>query len=244
MSKLPKLRGVNTEGLRFRVIDAQEEVLGRLAAHLSTVLQGKDKPTYAPNLDNGDVVVVINAEKINLTGNKLTGKFYTWHTGYPGGLKTRSVRDQLERKPEEVLKKAVQRMLPDNKLRTVRCCFALGLEPDWRLDHFRTSSAHSLQQRSLRTMGVWLTARMRKLRLVVGPEHGFAAEALVPLTMPPRKDSRGAKQELEPGTIPLDPDEWVKYTPPAGIKKFGDLTLLLEGSDSSYPAEKILGVKK
>ena len=57
------------------------QVLGRLAAHLSTVLQGKDKPTYCPNLDNGDVVVVVNAEKINLTGNKHKNKFYTWHTG-------------------------------------------------------------------------------------------------------------------------------------------------------------------
>uniref|UniRef100_A0A7S0WQN1 50S ribosomal protein L13 n=1 Tax=Pyramimonas obovata TaxID=1411642 RepID=A0A7S0WQN1_9CHLO len=200
MSKVPKFRGVNTEGLRFRVIDAQEEVLGRLAAHLSTVLQGKDKPTYAPNVDNGDVVVVVNAEKINLTGNKQTGKFYTWHTGYPGGLKTRSVRDQLERKPEEVLKKAVQRMLPDNKLRT---------------------------------------ARMRKLRLVVGPDHGFAAEALVPLNMPPRKDSRGTKRELEPGVVPLDPAEWSSFTLPDG-KKFGDLTLLLQGDDLPLPDEKVL----
>ncbi|BBN20163.1 large subunit ribosomal protein L13 [Marchantia polymorpha subsp. ruderalis] len=112
-------RWVN-EGLRWRVFDAKGEVLGRLASRIAVVLQGKDKPTYAPNRDDGDVCVVVNARHIGLTGNKLTDKVYRWHTGYIGHLKERTVKEQMARKPEEVIRKAVLRMLPRNKLQDDR----------------------------------------------------------------------------------------------------------------------------
>ncbi|KAL2610541.1 hypothetical protein R1flu_029114 [Riccia fluitans] len=108
-------RWVN-EGLRWRVFDAKGEVLGRLASRISVVLQGKDKPTYSPNRDDGDVCIVVNARHIGLTGNKLTDKVYYWHTGYIGHLKERTVKEQMARKPEDVIRKAVLRMLPRNKL--------------------------------------------------------------------------------------------------------------------------------
>lgn len=121
MASSIQLRNVITSGLvRFRLIDAKDQVLGRLATHISTILQGKDKPTYQPHLDEGDVVVVINAEKFAVTGRKMTDKVYRWHTGYPGGLKERTLKEQVARKPEEVIRKAVERMLPKNRLRVSR----------------------------------------------------------------------------------------------------------------------------
>ncbi|CAL5441024.1 unnamed protein product [Camellia sinensis] len=95
-------------------------VLGRLASQISTVIQGKDKPTYAPNRDDGDMCIVLNAKDICVTGRKLTDKFYRWHTGYIGHLKERSLKDQLAKDPTEVICKAVLRMLPRNKLRDLK----------------------------------------------------------------------------------------------------------------------------
>ena len=100
----------------WHVIDASDVVLGRLAVQAATLLRGKHKPTFAPHLDTGDFVVVVNAEKIRVTGNKLDQKRYYRHSGYPGGLRSRSLREQLERRPEEVLRKAVKGMLPRNRL--------------------------------------------------------------------------------------------------------------------------------
>lgn len=117
---LAGLRRINLEGLRWRVFDAKGQVLGRLASQISTVIQGKDKPTYAPNRDDGDMCIVINAKDISVTGRKLTDKFYRWHTGYIGHLKERSLKDQLAKDPTEVIRKAVMRMLPRNKLRDDR----------------------------------------------------------------------------------------------------------------------------
>ncbi|XP_024031319.1 uncharacterized protein LOC21400629 [Morus notabilis] len=117
---LAGLRRINLEGLRWKVFDAKGQVLGRLASQISTVVQGKDKPTYAPNRDDGDMCIVINAKDICVTGRKLTDKFYRWHTGYVGHLKERSLKDQLARDPTEVIRKAVLRMLPRNKLRDDR----------------------------------------------------------------------------------------------------------------------------
>ena len=105
--------------MRWRIVDAKGLVLGRLASHLSKLLQGKDKPTYDPSKDKGDVVVVVNAKDIELTGRKFDEKVYKWHTGYPGGLKQRTVREQWERDPTEILRKAVSGMLPKNTLRKV-----------------------------------------------------------------------------------------------------------------------------
>lgn len=97
---------------KWVLIDAEGLVVGRLAAIVATRLKGKHKPTYTPHVDMGDNVVVVNADKVALTGNKYEDKKYEWHTGYPGGLKTRSPRQILEGKfPERVVEKAVERML-------------------------------------------------------------------------------------------------------------------------------------
>jgi large subunit ribosomal protein L13 len=98
------------------VVDAEGKTLGRLATHIADTLRGKGKPQYTPHVDTGDFVVVVNAEKIAVTGNKLDDKMYYRHSGYPGGLKERPLREQLERRPEEVLRKAVKGMLPRNRL--------------------------------------------------------------------------------------------------------------------------------
>ncbi|KAK9288990.1 hypothetical protein L1049_017461 [Liquidambar formosana] len=114
------LRRINLEGLRWRVFDAKDQVLGRLASQISTVVQGKDKPTYTPYREDGDMCIVLNAKNVCVTGRKLTDKFYRWHTGYIGHLKERSLKDQLAKDPTEVIRKAVLRMLPRNKLRNDR----------------------------------------------------------------------------------------------------------------------------
>src|ERR671925_853233 len=98
------------------LVDADGKTLGRLATRIADTLRGKGKPEYTPHVDTGDFVVVVNAEKIQVTGNKLDQKLYRRHSGYPGGLRSRTLRDQLERRPTEVLRKAVKGMLPRNKL--------------------------------------------------------------------------------------------------------------------------------
>ena len=98
------------------IVDAEGQTLGRLATQIADALRGKRKPTYTPHIDTGDFVVVINAEKIAVTGTKRTDKMYYRHSGYPGGLKERPLREQLKRRPEEVLRKAVKGMLPRNRL--------------------------------------------------------------------------------------------------------------------------------
>src|SRR4051794_36099580 len=98
------------------VVDATGQTLGRLATQIADVLRGKRKPTYTPHIDTGDFVVVINAEKIAVTGNKRADKLYHRHSGYPGGLKTRTLNDMLERRPEEVIRIAVKGMPPRNRL--------------------------------------------------------------------------------------------------------------------------------
>ena len=98
------------------VVDAEGKTLGRLATQIADVLRGKRKPTYTPHVDVGDFVVVVNAEKIAVTGQKLREKMYYRHSGYPGGLKKRTLNDMLERRPEEVIRKAVKGMLPRNRL--------------------------------------------------------------------------------------------------------------------------------
>jgi large subunit ribosomal protein L13 len=98
------------------VVDADGKTLGRLATAIADTLRGKNKPQYTPHVDTGDFVVVVNAEKISVTGKKLDEKMYYRHSGYPGGLKQRSLREQLERRPTEVLRKAVKGMLPRNRL--------------------------------------------------------------------------------------------------------------------------------
>jgi large subunit ribosomal protein L13 len=101
---------------RWYVVDADGQTLGRLATRIADTLRGKNKPQYTPHVDTGDFVVVVNAEKIAVTGKKLDEKLYHRHSGYPGGLRTRTLREQLERRPTEVLRKAVKGMLPRNRL--------------------------------------------------------------------------------------------------------------------------------
>ena len=102
---------------KWILLDAEGVVLGRLAAKIATILRGKDKPTFTPHMDMGDNVIVINAEKVHLTGNKRDTKTYYWHTGYPGGIKSRVASDMLEGQfPERVIEKAVKRMLPSGPL--------------------------------------------------------------------------------------------------------------------------------
>ncbi|HET7567679.1 MAG TPA: 50S ribosomal protein L13 [Gaiellaceae bacterium] len=98
------------------VVDAEGQTLGRLATQIADTLRGKRKPQYTPHVDTGDFVVVVNAEKIAVTGNKLDQKRYYRHSGYPGGLRSRTLRDQLERRPTEVIRIAVKGMLPKNRL--------------------------------------------------------------------------------------------------------------------------------
>jgi large subunit ribosomal protein L13 len=98
------------------LVDAEGKTLGRLATGLAATLRGKHKPEYTPHIDTGDFVVVINAEKIHVTGDKLAQKQYWRHSGYPGGIKSRTLAEMLERRPEEVIRKAVKGMLPRNRL--------------------------------------------------------------------------------------------------------------------------------
>ena len=98
------------------VVDADGQTLGRLATEIANVLRGKGKPQYTPHVDTGDFIVVVNAEKVQVTGNKLDQKRSYRHSGYPGGLRSRTLREQLGRRPEEVIRKAVRGMLPKNRL--------------------------------------------------------------------------------------------------------------------------------
>ena len=101
---------------RWYVVDAEGQTLGRLATRIADTLRGKRKPEYTPHLDTGDFVVVVNAEKIAVTGKKRDEKLYYRHSGYPGGLRARTLGQQLEHRPTEVLRKAVKGMLPRNRL--------------------------------------------------------------------------------------------------------------------------------
>ena len=98
------------------LVDAEGKTLGRLATQIADTLRGKRKPQFTPHVDTGDFVIVVNAEKIHVTGNKLDQKRYYRHSGYPGGLRSRTLREQLERRPTEVLRVAVKGMLPKNRL--------------------------------------------------------------------------------------------------------------------------------
>ena len=98
------------------LVDADGQTLGRLATRIADTLRGKNKPEYTPHVDTGDFVIVVNAEKIHVTGNKLDQKRYYRHSGYPGGLRSRTLREQLDRRPTEVLRAAVKGMLPKNRL--------------------------------------------------------------------------------------------------------------------------------
>ncbi|HYY21505.1 MAG TPA: 50S ribosomal protein L13 [Thermoleophilaceae bacterium] len=105
-----------TRERRWLLVDASGKTLGRLATQVADALRGKRKPEYTPHIDVGDFVVVVNAEKVRVTGNKREEKIYYRHSGYPGGLRSRTLGEMLERRPEEVVRLAVRGMLPKNRL--------------------------------------------------------------------------------------------------------------------------------
>jgi large subunit ribosomal protein L13 len=113
--KTKSYKSVNVEK-NWHLVDAENKVLGRLAVKIATILSGKNKAQYSPNADLGDFVVVVNAEKVKVTGSKFTQKNYYHHTGYPGGLKTKSFEKMQDDTPEKIIEKAVKGMLPKNKL--------------------------------------------------------------------------------------------------------------------------------
>ena len=110
---VPKLKDITQE---WHLVDAEGLILGRLASRIASILMGKEKPTYTDFLDCGDFVIVVNAEKVRLTGTKLSDKIYYRHSGYPGGLKQMTAAEVLEKHPDRVIRSAVKGMLPRNKL--------------------------------------------------------------------------------------------------------------------------------
>jgi large subunit ribosomal protein L13 len=109
----PKLEEIQRE---WFVVDAKDQTLGRLASQIAHLLRGKHKPMFSPHMDVGDYVIVINCDKVRVTGRKLDQKRYYWHSGYPGGIKSRTLREQMDRYPERVIEAAVRGMLPKNSL--------------------------------------------------------------------------------------------------------------------------------
>ncbi|HDZ61870.1 MAG TPA: 50S ribosomal protein L13 [Nitrospirae bacterium] len=105
---------------KWHLVDADGQVLGRLASRVASILRGKTKTIYTPNVDTGDFVVIINAAKVRLTGNKLEDKTYYHHSGYPGGIKKKTAKEIMENKPEQLLMSAIHGMLPKNKLGRVQ----------------------------------------------------------------------------------------------------------------------------
>ena len=116
MSKYTKMQKKEEVTRNWYEIDAEGKILGKVAAEIAVRLMGKHKPSYTPHVDGGDFVIVTNAEKIAVTWKKLLDKKYYRHSGYPGGLKVRNLQEMLEKQPTEVIRKAVERMLPKNKL--------------------------------------------------------------------------------------------------------------------------------
>ncbi len=112
----PRTREAPSDARQWVVMNAEDRVLGRLATEIASKLRGKDKPAFAPNLDCGDGVIVVNAEKVRVTGRKLEQKRYYRHSGYPGGLKETRLDEMLTKRPEEVIRRAVRGMLPKNTL--------------------------------------------------------------------------------------------------------------------------------
>lgn len=113
--KTYNMKGAEIEK-KWVLVDAEDKVLGRLATEIASILKGKRKPTYTPHLDMGDNVIVINADKVKLTGNKAQDKYYFFHSQYPGGKKFRTISKMQQDKPEYVIQHAVKGMLPKNRL--------------------------------------------------------------------------------------------------------------------------------
>ncbi|MBT8218958.1 MAG: 50S ribosomal protein L13 [Bacteroidia bacterium] len=113
-----KTKSANKDSVvrKWHIVDAESQVVGRMCSKIAHILRGKHKPSYTPHVDTGDCVIVINADKLRFTGNKVNDKVYLTYSGYPGGQKKRTVREQLDRDPRIIIEKAVKGMLPKNKL--------------------------------------------------------------------------------------------------------------------------------
>ena len=114
--KLTRFISTDDADRKWFVVDAKDQVLGRLASKVAMIIRGKNKPTFSPNADTGDFVVIVNAEKVKMTGKRELLKTYAHHSGYPGGLKVKSFEELMAKKPEFVLENAVRGMLPKNRL--------------------------------------------------------------------------------------------------------------------------------
>ncbi len=114
--KLTRFISTENADRKWYVVDAKDQVLGRLASKVAMIIRGKNKPTFSPNADTGDFVVIVNAEKVKMTGKRELLKTYAHHSGYPGGLKVKSFEELIAKKPEFVLENAVRGMLPKNRL--------------------------------------------------------------------------------------------------------------------------------
>lgn len=114
--KMTKFIKTEDADRKWYVVDANDQVLGRLATQVASVIRGKHKPIFTPNMDTGDFVIVINADKIKLTGKRASEKTYFHHSGYPGGGKTKTITELLQKNPEFVIRQAVKGMLPKNRL--------------------------------------------------------------------------------------------------------------------------------
>jgi large subunit ribosomal protein L13 len=119
LSYKTKFANVNNFSRNWYLIDAEGEILGRLASEIAKIVRGKNKADFTPHFNSGDKVIIINAEKVRLTGKKMADKQYIRHTGYPGGQRVKTPMDLLKTKPEEIVRHAVEGMLPKNKLRKV-----------------------------------------------------------------------------------------------------------------------------
>lgn len=111
-----RFAGKNEVDRKWYVIDAKDKVLGRLASRVASYIRGKHKPIFTPNVDTGDFIIIVNADKIKVTGNKLADKVYQHHTGYMGNLKEKALKDRMNTEPERVIEDAVRGMLPKNRL--------------------------------------------------------------------------------------------------------------------------------
>lgn len=128
------------------ILDASEITLGRLSTNAANLIIGKGKPTYTPHVDGGDYVVIINAAKLRVSGNKIEDKVYYRHSGYPGGLKERTLRQQMDLDPTKVVKDAIRGMLPTNKLRDGRLDRLKIYSDDQHSHHPQKPKVHSLKK--------------------------------------------------------------------------------------------------
>ena len=195
------------------VVDADGKTLGRLATQIADRLRGKGKPAYTPHVDTGDFVIVVNAEKIAVTGSKLDTKIYYRHSGYPGGIKQRTLREQLDRRPTEVIRKAVKGMLPKNKpaytphvdtgdfvvVVNAEKITVTGSKLDTKIYYRHSGYPGGIKQRTLREqLDRRPTEVIRKAVKGMLPKNKLASAQLTKLKVYPGPDHPHAAQDPKP----------------------------------------------